>query len=87
MTLAHSADLRSPIRYRCTAWIPAAERGRVDTMRTLIDASVNVDHVNRLGWTALLEEITLGDGSERYVRPCSCSSKPMRRSMWPIRTA
>jgi len=28
MTLAHSADLRSPIRYRCTAWIPAAERGR-----------------------------------------------------------
>ncbi|WP_321970388.1 ankyrin repeat domain-containing protein [Burkholderia pyrrocinia] len=37
-------------------------------MRTLIDSGVKVDHVNRLGWTALLEAIMLGDGSERYVR-------------------
>ena len=68
MTLAHGADLRSTNRYRGTALIPAAERGHVDTVRTLIDAGVDVDHVNRLGWTALLEAIMLGDGSERYVR-------------------
>nr|WP_322081845.1 ankyrin repeat domain-containing protein [Burkholderia sp. BCC1972] len=29
---------------------------------------MNVDHVNLLGWTAQLEAIRLGDGSERYVR-------------------
>jgi ankyrin repeat protein len=25
-----------------------------------------IDHVNRLGWTALMEAIVLGDGSEKY---------------------
>ena len=28
---------------------------------------MEVDHVNRLGWTALHEAIILGDGSQRYV--------------------
>ena len=27
-----------------------------------------VNHVNRLGWTALLEAVVLGDGSARYTR-------------------
>lgn len=31
-------------------------------MRTDID----VNHVNNLGWTALLEAVILGDGSKRY---------------------
>ncbi|MBN3833007.1 ankyrin repeat domain-containing protein [Burkholderia sp. Ac-20344] len=46
----------------------AADRGDAGEVRTLLDASVNVDHANRLGWTALLEAIMLGDGSERYMR-------------------
>ena len=25
-----------------------------------------IDHVNRLGWTALMEAIVLGDGTEKY---------------------
>ncbi len=33
----------------------------------LVRAGVAVDHVNRLGWTALHEAIILGDGSDRYV--------------------
>ncbi|WP_431208165.1 ankyrin repeat domain-containing protein [Burkholderia cepacia] len=40
----------------------------VDAARMLIDAGVNVDHVNRLGWTALLGAVMPGDGSERFVR-------------------
>ncbi|MFA7474818.1 MAG: ankyrin repeat domain-containing protein, partial [Castellaniella sp.] len=45
-----------------------AERGHVETVRTLIAAGVEVDHVNRLGWTALLEAIILGNGGERHQR-------------------
>ncbi len=67
MTLAHRADLSGTNRYRGAALMPAAECGHVDTVRMLIDVRVNVDHVNRLGWAALLEAITLGDGSERDV--------------------
>lgn len=33
----------------------------------LIAAGVAVDHVNRLGWTCLLEAIILGDGGPRQV--------------------
>jgi len=39
-----------------------SERGHVETVRRLIAAGVNVDHVNRLGWTALIEAIILSDG-------------------------
>lgn len=66
MTLQHGADLKSTNRYGGTALIPAAERGHVDTVKTLIAAGVNVDHVNHLGWTALLEAIMLGNGDTRY---------------------
>src|SRR5690606_27993669 len=67
MTLAHGADLESTNRYGGTALIPAAERGHVETVRTLIQAGVNINHVNNLGWTALLEAIILGDGGPRHV--------------------
>src|SRR5690606_32623090 len=68
MTLSHNADLQSTNRYGGTALIPAAERGHVATVRTLIEAGVAVDHVNNLGWTALLEAIILGDGGPRHAR-------------------
>lgn len=51
-----------------TALLLATQGNHVEAVRTLIDAGVNVDHVNWLGWTALLETIMLGDGSERRVR-------------------
>ncbi len=28
---------------------------------------MDVNHVNRLGWTALIEAIILGDGSQKYA--------------------
>jgi ankyrin repeat protein len=38
----------------------------VEAVRTLITAGVEVDHINRLGWTALLEAILLSDGGPRH---------------------
>lgn len=57
---------KSTNRYGGTALIPASERGYVETARTLIAAGVNVNHVNNLGWTALLEAIMLGNGTSNY---------------------
>lgn len=57
------ADPSITNRYGGTALIPASERGHVETVRYLLEETdVEVDHVNRLGWTALLEAIVLGDG-------------------------
>jgi ankyrin repeat protein len=67
LTLQHSADIRSLDSFRGTALIRAAERGHAAVVGRLIRAGVSVDHVNRLGWTALHEAVLLGDGSPRYV--------------------
>jgi ankyrin repeat protein len=56
-------------RYGGTALIPACERGHVEVVRTLLqDKTFPVDHVNRLGWTALLEAIILSDGGPAHVQ-------------------
>ena len=36
-------------------------------MEELLKTDIEVDHVNRLGWTALLEAIILGDGGQRHT--------------------
>ncbi|WP_328401102.1 ankyrin repeat domain-containing protein [Nocardia sp. NBC_00403] len=66
MTLRNGADLRSVNRYRGTALIPASEHGYLATVRRLIEAGVDVNHINTPRWTALHEAIVYGDGSERY---------------------
>ena len=54
-------------RYGGVALIPASERGHVDVVRYLLtETAVDVDHVNDLGWTALLEAILLSDGGPRH---------------------
>ncbi|MFC9876746.1 ankyrin repeat domain-containing protein [Nocardia salmonicida] len=65
-TLRHGADLRSVNRYGGTALIPASEHAWVSTVRMLIAAGVDVDHVNTPQWTALQEAIVYGDGSRPY---------------------
>jgi ankyrin repeat protein len=35
-------------------------------VRRVVRTSIDVNHVNDLGWTALLEAVILGDGSKRY---------------------
>ena len=57
------ADPALTNRFGGTALIPASERGHVEVVRELLDNSdVDVDHVNNLGWTALLEAIVLSNG-------------------------
>ncbi|MBN8510521.1 MAG: ankyrin repeat domain-containing protein, partial [Burkholderiales bacterium] len=55
-------------RYGGTALIPACHYGHVATVRLLLQASrIDVNHVNRLGWTALLEAVILGDGGAAHA--------------------
>jgi ankyrin repeat protein len=67
MTLAAGADLKSTNRYGGTALIPACHYGHVETVRELLATPIDVDHVNKLGWTALLEAVILGDGGARHT--------------------
>ena len=61
------ADPAITNRYGGVAIIPASERGHVETVRYLLnETDVDVDHVNKLGWTALLEAILLSDGGPRH---------------------
>ena len=54
-------------RYDGTALIAAAHLGHADVVRALIRAGAPLDHVNNLGWTALIESIVLGDGGPRHT--------------------
>jgi len=54
-------------RYEGTALIAAAHLGHADIVRELIRAGAPLDHINNLGWTALIESIVLGDGGPRHV--------------------
>jgi uncharacterized protein len=54
-------------RYDGTALIAAAHLGHDAVVRTLIRAGAPLDHVNNLGWTAVIESIVLGDGGPRHV--------------------
>lgn len=49
--------------YGGTALIPAAEKGHASTVKLLLEKSnVDVNHVNKLGWTALMEAVVLSNG-------------------------
>jgi hypothetical protein len=54
-------------RYDGTALIAAAHLGHVEVVRELIRAGAPLDHVNNLGWTALIESIVLGDGGRNHT--------------------
>jgi ankyrin repeat protein len=59
-------DLTVRNRYGGISVIPASERGHVDYVRRVVRTRIDVNHVNDLGWTAMLEAVILGDGSEPY---------------------
>ena len=54
-------------RYDGTALIAAAHLGHAEVVRILTAAGAPLDHVNNLGWTALMESIVLGDGGARHT--------------------
>jgi len=53
--------------YSGTALIAAAHLGYAEVVRILIAAGAPLDHVNNLGWTALMESIVLGNGGARHT--------------------
>ncbi len=54
-------------RYQGTALIAAAHLGHFDVVRRLIAGGAPLDHVNNLGWTALMEAVVLGDGGPNHL--------------------
>lgn len=59
-------DLSIRNRYGGNALIPACERAHVETVKLLLTSGIDLDHVNNLGWTCLLEIVILGDGGPRH---------------------
>jgi len=54
--------------YEGTALIAAAHLGHFEVVRILVEAGAPLDHVNNLGWTALIEAVVLGDGGPDHQR-------------------
>jgi uncharacterized protein len=61
-----AANITSP--YDGTALIAAAHLGHDEVVRMLIEAGAPLNHVNNLGWTALIEAVILGDGGARHQK-------------------
>lgn len=67
LMIPRGPDLSIRNRFGGNALIPACERAHVDTVKPLLTTRIDVDHVNNLGWTCLLEIVILGDGGPRHV--------------------
>ena len=59
-------DLTIENRFGGISVIPASERGHVAYVRRVVRTDIDVNHINDLGWTAMLEAVILGDGSRPY---------------------
>jgi uncharacterized protein len=89
---ASAKNITSP--YDGTALIAAAHLGHPEVVRTLIAAGAPLDHVNNLGWTALIESIVLGDGGKNHTDTLEALVKagadvnlPDRSGFTPLRLA
>ncbi|MFH0069068.1 ankyrin repeat domain-containing protein [Peribacillus sp. NPDC056705] len=68
LAIEAGADPSITNRYGGTALIPASEHGHVEAIKELLTKTdIDVNHVNDLGWTALLEANILnnGDGKQQ----------------------
>ncbi|HEU5484364.1 MAG TPA: ankyrin repeat domain-containing protein [Microlunatus sp.] len=77
LTLRYGADVRSLDSWKGTGLIRAADRGFDSVIRVLLDPDdpkgrlpyrISIDHVNRIGYTALHEAVILGDGGPSHQR-------------------
>ena len=53
--------------YEGTALIAAAHLGHVEVVKALIEGRAPLNHVNNLGWTALIEAVVLGNGQKPHI--------------------
>lgn len=66
LTIDGGANPAITNRFGGTALIPASEHGYVEVVKELLTRTdIEVNHVNNLGWTALLEAIILNQGDEK----------------------
>ena len=69
LLLTAHPDVTIRNRFGGVSAIPASERGHAHYVRWVVNnTDIDVNHVNDLGWTALLEAVILGDGSPAYQR-------------------
>ena len=47
--------------------IPASHHGLINNVKVLLGTGTDIDHINDLHWTALLEAVILGDGGPVYI--------------------
>lgn len=59
-------DLAIRNRFGGNALIPACERAHVEAIKELLTTAIDLNHVNDLGWTCLLEIVILGSGGQRH---------------------
>lgn len=64
--LPRQPDLSIRNRYGGNALIPACERAHVEAVKLLLTSGIDLDHINDLGWTCLLEIVILGNGGPRH---------------------
>jgi len=67
MALGNKTDLITSV-YDGTALIAAAHLGHHDIVARLVAGGAPLDHVNNLGWTALMEAVVLGDGGLDHIK-------------------
>lgn len=65
--LKAGADVHCTDSDNGTGLIRASDRGYVETVKELLKTDIRVNHINRMGWTALHEAVILGGGDERHA--------------------
>ncbi|KAA1400503.1 ankyrin repeat domain-containing protein [Aeromicrobium ginsengisoli] len=69
VVLTADPDLTIRNRFGGLSHIPASERGHADYVAYVLEhTDIEVDHINDLGWTALLEAVILGKGTRPWQR-------------------
>ena len=63
---ANAGNITSP--YEGTALIAASHLGHFNVVKRLIEGGAPLDHINNLGWTALIEAVVLGEGGPNHVK-------------------
>ena len=64
--LGADPDLSILNRFGGTSLIPASERGHLDYVQRVAQTEIDINHVNELGWTALMEAVLFGQGSTTH---------------------
>ena len=67
LTLEHGAEVDDLDSWNGTGLIRAAERGHALVVGRLLQAGIDRDHVNRIGYQAIHEAVWLGEDTTAYV--------------------